>query len=153
MILPQRYPACSLRCCAAAIAALCLTGCASMRTGKSQYAGIEPLLAKADYPAAIARIEAAKGEVEIRVRLDRRVGELVEAAWVESAQSEVEVRISPDGLRGLIKSAWIFPTYSELIELVLVFFRVKEVAIGISSSSHLMATPAASPRTELCPEW
>ena len=60
MILPQRYSACSLRCCAAAIASLCLTGCASMRTGKSQYAGMELLLAKADYPAAIARIEAAK---------------------------------------------------------------------------------------------
>jgi hypothetical protein len=37
-----------------------LTGCANLRTDKSQYAGMDALLAKADYPAAIAKIEAAK---------------------------------------------------------------------------------------------
>ncbi|NNJ71333.1 MAG: hypothetical protein HKP10_08640 [Kiritimatiellales bacterium] len=41
-------------------ALLLLTGCASLRTDKSHYAGIDLLLAKADYPAAIARIEAGK---------------------------------------------------------------------------------------------
>ncbi|MEA2068823.1 MAG: hypothetical protein U9P12_06460, partial [Verrucomicrobiota bacterium] len=39
---------------------LLLAGCASMRTDKSQYAGMDLMLAKADYPAAIAKIEAAK---------------------------------------------------------------------------------------------
>ncbi len=39
---------------------LLLTGCASLRTDKSHYTGIDLLLAKADYPAAIARIEAVK---------------------------------------------------------------------------------------------
>jgi hypothetical protein len=39
---------------------LLLTGCASLRTEKSHYAGIEPLLEKADYPAVIAQIENAK---------------------------------------------------------------------------------------------
>ncbi len=37
-----------------------LTGCASLRTDKSQYAGMDKLLAKADYPTVIAKIEAAK---------------------------------------------------------------------------------------------
>lgn len=37
-----------------------LTGCASLRTGKSHYAGTGAMLARADYPAAIAKIEAAK---------------------------------------------------------------------------------------------
>jgi hypothetical protein len=39
---------------------LLLTGCASLRTDKSQYAGMTPLLANADYPAAITKIEATK---------------------------------------------------------------------------------------------
>jgi uncharacterized protein len=37
-----------------------LTGCASLRTDKSQYAGMDLMLAKADYPAAIAQIEGTK---------------------------------------------------------------------------------------------
>ncbi len=37
-----------------------LTGCASLRTDKTQYAGMDLLLAKADYPATLAQIEAAK---------------------------------------------------------------------------------------------
>ncbi len=41
-------------------ALLLLSGCASLRTDKSQYAGTDRMLAKADYPAAIARINAAK---------------------------------------------------------------------------------------------
>ena len=35
-------------------------GCAMLRTDKSQYAGMDQLLAKADYPAAIAKIEVAR---------------------------------------------------------------------------------------------
>jgi hypothetical protein len=42
------------------IALLCVQGCASFRTDKSQYAGMDQLMAKADYPAAITKIEAAK---------------------------------------------------------------------------------------------
>jgi len=41
-------------------ALLLLPGCAMLRTDKSHYAGMEKLLAKADYPAAIAQIEDAK---------------------------------------------------------------------------------------------
>ncbi|HEY5653746.1 MAG TPA: hypothetical protein VIR63_05190 [Pontiella sp.] len=37
-----------------------LNGCTSLRTDKSHYANIQPLLAQADYPAVIARIEGAK---------------------------------------------------------------------------------------------
>jgi hypothetical protein len=40
--------------------ALFLTGCASLRTDKSQYAGVDIMLAKADYPSAITQIETAK---------------------------------------------------------------------------------------------
>jgi len=43
-----------------AIALLLLPGCAMLRTDKSHYAGVEKLLAKANYPAAIAQLEAAK---------------------------------------------------------------------------------------------
>jgi hypothetical protein len=43
-----------------AIAALQLTGCSMLRTDKSQYAGMDKLLAKADYPAALSKIEASK---------------------------------------------------------------------------------------------
>ena len=43
-----------------ASALLLLTGCASLRTDKAQYAGMDRLLAQADYPAAIVKIEAAK---------------------------------------------------------------------------------------------
>ncbi|MDF7800552.1 hypothetical protein P4C99_13835 [Pontiellaceae bacterium B1224] len=39
-----------------------LSGCASMRTDKTQYAGVDLMLAKADYPAAIAQIETAKND-------------------------------------------------------------------------------------------
>jgi len=39
---------------------LLLPGCAMLRTDKSHYAGMDRLLARADYPAAIAQIEAAK---------------------------------------------------------------------------------------------
>jgi hypothetical protein len=39
---------------------LLLAGCAILRTSKSHYAGMDVLLAKGDYPAAIAKIEAAK---------------------------------------------------------------------------------------------
>ena len=39
---------------------LLLAGCASLRTDKLNYAGIHQHLAQADYPAAIAKIEAAK---------------------------------------------------------------------------------------------
>lgn len=39
---------------------LLLTGCASFRTDKSQYAGMDRLLAKADYPAAITQLETVK---------------------------------------------------------------------------------------------
>ena len=35
-------------------ACLLLTGCAMLRTEKSQYAGMDHLLARAEYPAAIA---------------------------------------------------------------------------------------------------
>ena len=41
-------------------ALLLLSGCASLRTVKEQYAGMDMLLASADYPAALARIEAGK---------------------------------------------------------------------------------------------
>ncbi len=41
-------------------ALLFLTGCAHLRTDKSQYAGTDVMLARADYPAAMARIESAK---------------------------------------------------------------------------------------------
>jgi hypothetical protein len=41
-------------------ACLLLSGCAMLRTEKSQYAGMDHLLARADYPAAITKIEAAK---------------------------------------------------------------------------------------------
>lgn len=37
-----------------------LSGCASLRTDKSQYAGMDLMLARADYPAAITQIETAK---------------------------------------------------------------------------------------------
>ena len=37
-----------------------LQGCAMLRTDKSQYAGMEQMLAQRQYPAAIAQIEAAK---------------------------------------------------------------------------------------------
>lgn len=37
-----------------------LSGCSTLRTDKTHYAGIEKMLAKGDYPAAIAQIEAAK---------------------------------------------------------------------------------------------
>ena len=39
---------------------LLLPGCASFRTDKSQYAGVDQMLARADYPAAISKIEVAK---------------------------------------------------------------------------------------------
>jgi len=39
---------------------LLLTGCASFRTEKSQYVGVDQMLARADYPAAISKIESAK---------------------------------------------------------------------------------------------
>jgi hypothetical protein len=39
--------------------AILLTGCASLRTDKTHYAGIDRMLARADYPAAIVRIDAA----------------------------------------------------------------------------------------------
>ena len=43
------------------VAALALLGgCANLRTDKTQYTGTETMLAKGDYPAAIAQIEAAK---------------------------------------------------------------------------------------------
>ncbi len=38
---------------------LLLSGCAHMRTDKSHYAGTDIMLARADYPAAISRIESA----------------------------------------------------------------------------------------------
>jgi hypothetical protein len=41
-------------------ALLLLSGCTSLRTTKEQYAGIDSLLAKVDYPAALARIQAGK---------------------------------------------------------------------------------------------
>ncbi|MEI6891958.1 MAG: hypothetical protein V5783_07280 [Pontiella sp.] len=41
-------------------ATVILTGCASLRTNKTQYAGVDVMLAKADYPAALVQIEAAK---------------------------------------------------------------------------------------------
>ncbi|MDF7809001.1 hypothetical protein P4E94_16255 [Pontiellaceae bacterium B12219] len=37
-----------------------LSGCNSLRTDKSQYAGIDLMMARADYPSAIAQLEAAK---------------------------------------------------------------------------------------------
>jgi hypothetical protein len=37
-----------------------LSGCASLRTNKSQYAGTDRLLAQGDYPAVVTKIEAAK---------------------------------------------------------------------------------------------
>ncbi len=39
---------------------LLLPGCAMLRTDKSHYAGMDKLLAKANYPAAIAQLEAAR---------------------------------------------------------------------------------------------
>jgi len=42
--------------------ALLLSGCAMLRTDKSHYAGTDTMLAQADYPAAIARIESAKNK-------------------------------------------------------------------------------------------
>ena len=42
--------------------ALLLSGCAMLRTDKSHYAGTDSMLAKADYPAAIARIESEKNK-------------------------------------------------------------------------------------------
>lgn len=36
------------------------TGCANLRTDKTQYAGMDRLLARADYPAAIEQLETAK---------------------------------------------------------------------------------------------
>jgi hypothetical protein len=39
---------------------LLFTGCASLRTDKKLYAGMDRLLAEADYPAAITKIEQAK---------------------------------------------------------------------------------------------
>ena len=42
--------------------ALLLSGCAMLRTDKSHYAGMDTMLAEADYPAAIARIETAKNK-------------------------------------------------------------------------------------------
>ncbi len=39
---------------------LLLAGCANLRTSKSQYAGTDSMLARADYPAAISRIESAR---------------------------------------------------------------------------------------------
>lgn len=44
----------------ALICVLLLSGCANMRTSKSHYAGMDSMLAKADYPAAISQIENAK---------------------------------------------------------------------------------------------
>ena len=44
----------------ALLAALQLTGCAMLRTDKSQYAGTDRMLAKGNYSAAAAQIEAAK---------------------------------------------------------------------------------------------
>ena len=44
----------------ALLALLLLTGCASMRTEKSHYAGTAAMLAQTDYPAAISRIESVK---------------------------------------------------------------------------------------------
>ena len=55
MILPQNDSAFFLLLCA-----LLLSGCANLRTDKTQYAGMDKLLAKANYPAAIAKIETAK---------------------------------------------------------------------------------------------
>jgi hypothetical protein len=43
-------------------ALLILSGCAMLRTDKTHYAGTEQLLAKGDYSAAIAQIEAAKSK-------------------------------------------------------------------------------------------
>jgi hypothetical protein len=42
------------------LALLLLTGCANLRTDKTHYAGINNLLAKADYSQAITKIEASK---------------------------------------------------------------------------------------------
>ncbi len=42
------------------IALVLLTGCAHFRTGKSHYAGTEAMLARADYSAAIARIDSTR---------------------------------------------------------------------------------------------
>lgn len=39
---------------------LLLTGCASLRTDKTHYAGTDAMLARADYAAALARVESAK---------------------------------------------------------------------------------------------
>jgi hypothetical protein len=44
------------------IVALLLAGCAMLRTDKSHYAGMDTMLAKADYPAAIARIESERNK-------------------------------------------------------------------------------------------
>lgn len=56
MVLPRNHSAYFLL----LLCSLLMAGCASMRTDKTHYAGIDALLAKADYPAAIAKIEAAK---------------------------------------------------------------------------------------------
>jgi len=42
--------------------ALLLSGCAMLRTDKSHYAGTDTMLAQADYPAAIARIESERNK-------------------------------------------------------------------------------------------
>ena len=44
------------------VLALLLPGCAMLRTDKSHYAGTDSMLAQADYPAAIARIESARNK-------------------------------------------------------------------------------------------
>jgi hypothetical protein len=44
------------------VIALLLSGCAMLRTDKSHYAGVDAMLAEADYPAAIARIESARNK-------------------------------------------------------------------------------------------
>jgi hypothetical protein len=59
MVLPQNYSALPLLH-GFVLASLLLTGCASMRTDKTQYAGMDRLLAKADYSTAITKIEQAK---------------------------------------------------------------------------------------------
>lgn len=41
---------------------LVVTGCASLRTNKSHYAGTDKMLARADYPSAITRIETSKSK-------------------------------------------------------------------------------------------
>ncbi|MCK4565439.1 MAG: hypothetical protein KAU94_12290, partial [Verrucomicrobia bacterium] len=60
MVLPQNHSAYFLFCLVLPAVLALLTGCASLRTDKSHYAGMDAMLAKANYPAAIAKIEAAK---------------------------------------------------------------------------------------------